>query len=184
MEPLIWQWRIQEKGPAPSPLILDQNEARRAEKNFLGDRPPPTYLKIWVTVSQPLSPPLPFPPPPPPHLKVWIRNCLVLLYSKDTSIQTTENCWHNLRIYYLYWRDTSSIQGTLVLVPRVKRGSAVYAFPYMQLNFEFVVQFLFCLYPDQRPRPNENYQLLVCCFLRTSMSNAPETPIRPFDTAQ
>ena len=39
-------------------------------------------------------------------------------------------------------------QGTLVLVPRVKRGSAsaVCAFPYMQLNFEYVVQFLFCLY--------------------------------------
>ena len=39
--PLIWQLRIRERGPAPSPLILDQNEARRAEKNFLGDSPPP-----------------------------------------------------------------------------------------------------------------------------------------------
>ena len=27
-------------GPGP-PLFFDQNEARRAEKNFLGDRPPP-----------------------------------------------------------------------------------------------------------------------------------------------
>ena len=53
MEPLIWQWWIQERGPAPSPLILDQNEARMAEKFFweiaplrhlskgLGDRLPP-----------------------------------------------------------------------------------------------------------------------------------------------
>ena len=37
------------KGPGgyiPSPLFLDQTEARRAEKKFLGDRPlppPPTY---------------------------------------------------------------------------------------------------------------------------------------------
>ena len=34
VEPLIWQWWIQERGPAPSPLILDQNEARMAEKFF------------------------------------------------------------------------------------------------------------------------------------------------------
>ena len=26
---------------SPSPLFLDQTEARRAQKNFLGDRPPP-----------------------------------------------------------------------------------------------------------------------------------------------
>ena len=41
------------------PLFLDQTEARRAEKNFFGDRPPlpeglddrlppPHYLKVWV----------------------------------------------------------------------------------------------------------------------------------------
>ena len=51
------------KGPvgySPSPLFLDQTEARRAEKNFLGDRhtppplskglddrsPPPTYQRL------------------------------------------------------------------------------------------------------------------------------------------
>ena len=48
------------KGPggySPSPVFLDQTEARRAEKNFLGYRPP-TYLRVWMT-----APPLPAPPP-------------------------------------------------------------------------------------------------------------------------
>ena len=47
------------KGPGGyslSPLFLDQTEARRAEKKFLGDRPP-TYLRVWMT-----DPPLPSPP--------------------------------------------------------------------------------------------------------------------------
>ena len=35
------------------PLVLDQTEARRAEKIFLEDRPPP-YLRVWMT-SPPLS---------------------------------------------------------------------------------------------------------------------------------
>ena len=48
------QWRIQGRGPGgPPPLIFDQNEARRTEKIFLGDRPP-------------LSQGLDEPPPPPP----------------------------------------------------------------------------------------------------------------------
>ena len=35
------QWRIQGRGPGgPPPLIFDQNEARRTEKIFLGDRLP------------------------------------------------------------------------------------------------------------------------------------------------
>ena len=33
--------------------ILDQNEARRAEKNFFEAAPPP-YLRVWMT-----APPLP-----------------------------------------------------------------------------------------------------------------------------
>ena len=33
-------------GPG-SPLIFDQKEARRVEKIF-GDRPPPSYLNIWI----------------------------------------------------------------------------------------------------------------------------------------
>ena len=43
------------RGRARPPLFLDQTEARRAEKNFGGDRAPP--------------------PPPPLNLKVWIRHC-------------------------------------------------------------------------------------------------------------
>ena len=47
-----------------SSLVLDQTEARRAEK-ILGDcpsppPPPPPYLKVWMTG-------------PPSYLKVWIR---------------------------------------------------------------------------------------------------------------
>ena len=41
---LYHQWRIQGKGPgapSPPPLILDQMEARRAEKIFFGGRRPP-----------------------------------------------------------------------------------------------------------------------------------------------
>ena len=40
---LLIQWRIQGRGPGdpPLPLSLDQTEARRAEKMFLEDRPPP-----------------------------------------------------------------------------------------------------------------------------------------------
>ena len=35
-------------GPA-LPLVLDQTEARRAEKKFFWDRPPsPPYLKVWI----------------------------------------------------------------------------------------------------------------------------------------
>ena len=48
-------------GEVKSPLILDQTEARR-EENFLGgDRPPPTYLRVWMTgpsLSQGVDPAL------------------------------------------------------------------------------------------------------------------------------
>ena len=43
------------------PLFLDQTEARRAEKNFIWDRPPP--------LSQGLDD-----RPSTPYLKVWIRH--------------------------------------------------------------------------------------------------------------
>ena len=69
------QWWIQGRDPGarpppqppPSalPIFLDQTEARRAEKNFLGDRPP-SYLRVWMTT--------PTLPPPLPYLKVWIRH--------------------------------------------------------------------------------------------------------------
>ena len=45
-----------QRGPAPTPLFLDQNEARIAEKSFESapplsqglDEPPPPYLKVWI----------------------------------------------------------------------------------------------------------------------------------------
>ena len=46
----------------PGPLFLDQTEAQRAEKNFLGDRPP--------RLSKGLD-------NPPPYLKVWICHCTI-----------------------------------------------------------------------------------------------------------
>ena len=52
------------EGPRAPPYFVVQTEARRAEKNFLETRPPPSYLKVWMTappplhVSQGLDPPL------------------------------------------------------------------------------------------------------------------------------
>ena len=56
------------RGPEPSPLFLDQTEAQRGKKIFLGDRPLP-YLRVWMTVPPPPA------PPPHPYLKVWICHC-------------------------------------------------------------------------------------------------------------
>ena len=52
------QWRMQGRGPGGPglPLFLDQTETRRAEKNFFGERPPPHYLRVWMTWNPP--PPL------------------------------------------------------------------------------------------------------------------------------
>ena len=50
------KWQIQGRapgGPGP-PLFLDQTEARRAKKKFLGDRFPP-FLRVWMTGPTPLS---------------------------------------------------------------------------------------------------------------------------------
>ena len=35
------------RGPAPTPLFLDQNEARRADKKNFESAPP--YLRVWMT---------------------------------------------------------------------------------------------------------------------------------------
>ena len=35
------------RGPAPTPLFLDQNEARRADKKNFESAPPP-YLRVWM----------------------------------------------------------------------------------------------------------------------------------------
>ena len=50
-------------GGAGPPLFFDQNETRRAEKNFFGDRPPPALSQGLDDRSR-----------PPPYLKVWIRH--------------------------------------------------------------------------------------------------------------
>ena len=40
------------RGGARAPtLFLDQNQARRAEKDFFGGHPPPPYLRVWITGS-------------------------------------------------------------------------------------------------------------------------------------
>ena len=41
---------------APPTLFLDQTEAQRAQRNFLGDKPT-SYLRVWMTAS-PTPPPL------------------------------------------------------------------------------------------------------------------------------
>ena len=48
------QWRIQGRDPGGPghPLLLDQSEARRAEKKFFfvtGTPPPPPHLGVWMT---------------------------------------------------------------------------------------------------------------------------------------
>ena len=51
------QWRIQGRGrggPVP-PLVLDQKEARRAEKKFFWRPGPPLYLRIWMTAPQAIT---------------------------------------------------------------------------------------------------------------------------------
>ena len=52
------QWRIQGRGPGgPAPIFLNQTDARRAEKNFFGDRATP--LSKGVDDRRPSPPPNP-----------------------------------------------------------------------------------------------------------------------------
>ena len=63
--PSALQWRGSRggaRGPAPSPLFLDQNGAQGAEKILGG-----TVLPL-ISGSG-------CPDPPPPYLKIWIRHC-------------------------------------------------------------------------------------------------------------
>ena len=64
------QWRIQGRSPGDltPPLIFRPKWGPKGRKNFLGDRPPPPYLRVWMTA-------------PPPYLKVWI---LALLFTTQT----------------------------------------------------------------------------------------------------
>lgn len=58
------------EGPG-RPLILDQSEARRAEKTFFL-RPPPPYLTVWMTGL-------------PPYLMVWIRHWFNIYWFTEYS---------------------------------------------------------------------------------------------------
>ena len=60
------------------PLFLDQNEARRAEKNIFETGPPP-YLRVWMARS-----------PLPPYLKVWICQCSVLILLRWSRLLALE----------------------------------------------------------------------------------------------
>ena len=42
-------------GPAPPPLLFNLNKAQRAEKNFLGDQPPPLPFSQGLDDRLPLS---------------------------------------------------------------------------------------------------------------------------------
>ena len=60
---LISQWRIQGRGPGGggAPLYFWIKMSPKGPKTFFGDRPPPLYLRIWMTapsLSQGLDPAL------------------------------------------------------------------------------------------------------------------------------
>ena len=82
------------RGPEPSPLFLDQTEAQRGKKIFLGDRPLP-YLRVWMTVPPPtptpLSQGLDLPLPKTCHLcrVIYYIFYLVFLENKKLSHQVT-----------------------------------------------------------------------------------------------
>ena len=45
------------RGPPPPTLFLDQTEAQRAQRNFLGDKPT-SYLRVWMSTPPPHPSPL------------------------------------------------------------------------------------------------------------------------------
>ena len=91
------------RGPEPSPLFLDQTEAQRGKKIFLGDRPLP-YLRVWMTVPTPTPTPTPLsqgldlPLPKTCHLcrVIYYIFYLVFLGNKKLSHQVTRilNAFH------------------------------------------------------------------------------------------
>ena len=79
------------RGPGPSPLFLDQTEARRGKNFFGGDRPLP-YLRVWMTAPPtPLSQGLDLTLPKTCHLCriIYYIFYLVFLGSKKLSHQVT-----------------------------------------------------------------------------------------------
>ena len=74
-------------GGPTTPLLLDQTEARRAEKKILETGPP---------LSQDLDDP---PPPlPPPYLKVCIRHCFLCIHQAPV-VQTLDTAIHRINHY-------------------------------------------------------------------------------------
>ena len=61
---IVFQWWIQGSPPL---IFFYQTEARRPEKIFFGDSPPPLYLRVWMTI------------PHTPYLKVWIQHWIQLM---------------------------------------------------------------------------------------------------------
>ena len=62
-------------GPGPHTLFFFRNEAGRAEKIYFGDRrPPPPYLRVWMTT------------PPPLYLMVWICHCSLQCLGADSRV--------------------------------------------------------------------------------------------------
>ena len=54
-----WQFRAGSREVPPPPILLDQTEALRAEKNFF--KTTPLYIRVWMTallLSEGLDPPL------------------------------------------------------------------------------------------------------------------------------
>ena len=82
------QWRIQggAQGARATPLFLDQNEARRAEKNVFGGRGPPLSRVLDDR--------------PPPYLKVWIHQ-----WETNTKILSLRHCL-TLILGQGLWRTT------------------------------------------------------------------------------
>ena len=66
--------------PPPPTLFLDQTEAQRAQRNFLGDKPT-SYLRVWMSTPPPTPPPLSQGLDPPPRLVSF--HCLRLPKFKD-----------------------------------------------------------------------------------------------------
>ena len=69
-------WEACLSPPPPQPLLLDQNEAWRAEKKYIFETWPPSFVGGWMTG-------------PPAYLKFWIRHWTSKKASKNQSTLLT-----------------------------------------------------------------------------------------------
>ena len=82
------QERIQGRGPgARRPLFLDQTEARRAEKPFFGDHPPP----LSKGLDDPPSPPPPLSQGLDPPLVTFVLGVQIGIWTTDTVISFSKD---------------------------------------------------------------------------------------------